>query len=101
MTSSTPIREGSKSSRHGPYENLKSYDLDTYLRASIPTALFDTQERDKVGKFRGEVLTLYNASKTKGGLTSEAADFEDKYRDLGGYDAKMKEIFGVSLNDLN
>jgi hypothetical protein len=34
----------------------------------------------------------------KGGLTAEAAQFFDKYNDLSGAGAKVKELFGIDVS---
>lgn len=58
----------------------------------------DEREQNVADGFKRQLIALFEACELKGGFTSEAAEFYDRYHDLGGVDAKMKELFGASLN---
>jgi hypothetical protein len=50
--------------------------------------------------FREQVSRLFSGCKKKGGFTVDGADFYDRYSDLGGWDLKIKEMFGVNPSEL-
>ena len=46
------------------------------------------------------MVRMFEDCERKGGFTDEAANFYDRYNDLGGYDEKKKELFGVSPSEV-
>jgi hypothetical protein len=50
--------------------------------------------------FRKQVVKLFADCEKKGGYTGDGADFYDRYADVGGWDLKIKELFGVNPSEL-
>ena len=82
-----------------PFNELSNYDLEKYLIINTPSALLDEKEAAIAGRFRTEVLVLYNASRQKGGFTPDAAEFYDNYLSSKASRRKMEELYGVSLDE--
>ena len=84
----------------GPFYD--DYDLEVSLRRGTPDKILDDSNRPNVMKFRSQVLDLYEACKSKGGYTNEAAEFMDAYGAYGYSDPKaierkVAEVFGVTM----
>jgi len=57
----------------------------------------DARELAAAEKFMADVMTLFDGCLAKGGFTSSAAEFLDKYSHMDGTDVKVKEVFGVDV----
>jgi hypothetical protein len=84
----------------GPFYD--DYDLEVSLRRGTPDKILDDSNRPNVMKFRSQVLDLYEACKSKGGYTNEAAEFMDAYGAYGfgdpkAIERKVAEVFGVTM----
>jgi hypothetical protein len=80
------------------FSQLSVYSLEDELgRLSAPWL----SERDgkSVDAFRNQVLSLFKATQTKGGLTKEAAEYLDTYSDLEGHDKKIIELFDFNPSE--
>jgi len=75
------------------YRRLKEADFGTELQRAMPEWL-DGSELRAVDGFRTQLIKLIGDCERKGGYTPEAAEFYDRYHDIGGWDLKIKELFG-------
>jgi hypothetical protein len=66
----------------------------------MPTSWLDEREQRATEAFTAQVVRMVEECEKKGGYTTEAADFYDRYHDLGGYDEKIKELLGVNASEL-
>lgn len=82
------------------YSEFTADKLKQYLDEAFPSALLDERERKDANKFRSELLDLYEGCRKKGGYTKEAAEYQDKYSDISGWSLKIKEMFGVDVNEV-
>jgi len=77
------------------FAELQTYSLDDEInRLSMPW--LSDQEQKAVSTFKNQILSLYHASQEKGGLTKDAAEYYDRYADLGGQDKKIIELFNFN-----
>ena len=65
------------------------------LEIAKPNDWLDAKEATIADRLRGRVVRMVNECVAKGGFTNEVADFYDRYKDLGGQDRMIKEVFGV------
>jgi len=84
-----------RASARGPGDELKYYDLESFLRKATPAQMLDANERVIADRFISEILSLYNGCRKKGGYTHDAALYLDKYDNISGADRKVRELFGV------
>lgn len=77
---------------HNLFSELQTYSLDDEMNR-ISTPWLNDREQKAVSTFRNQILSLYHASQAKGGLTKDAAEYYDRYADLGGQDKKIIELF--------
>jgi hypothetical protein len=82
----------------GPFSNIDGYVFEDVINRATPVDWLNTQEQAIAKGFANQLTAMFKACEAKGGYTPEAAEFIDKYRGMGGIDAKMKELFGVSYN---
>jgi hypothetical protein len=82
------------------FERLTSYKFAEELQRAMPTGWLDERERKAAQSFGTQMVRMFEECERKGGYTPEAADFYDRYHDLGGYDEKIKELFGVNPSEL-
>jgi hypothetical protein len=91
--------EASFKPNYNLFSQLQTYSLDDELgRLSMPW--LSEQDQKAVNTFRKKILSLYHASQEKGGLTKDAAEYYDRYADLGGQDKKIIELFGFNPSQL-
>jgi hypothetical protein len=81
-------------------KNWSDASLNDRLDGLLPVQWMNETDLTAARQFQKTILAMYEVCQRKGGYTPEAAEYNDKYRDAAGIDAKMKELFGVSLNDL-
>ena len=84
----------------GLFGRLTSYKFAEEIQRVMPTGWLDERERKAAESFSTQMVRMFEECKKKGGYTLEAADFYDRYHDLGGYDAKIKDLFGVDPSEL-
>ena len=80
-------------------ERLHDHGLESELQRVIPDWL-DANESMAIDGFRKQVVKLFADCEKKGGYTGDGADFYDRYADVGGWDLKIKELFGVNPSEL-
>jgi hypothetical protein len=81
------------------YSKIQGARLGDELTRATPTWL-DANEMKQAQIFRSQLATLFEGCQDKGGYTPEAAEFYDKYHDIGGEDLKIKELFGINPSDV-
>lgn len=83
----------------GLYQEMLQSKFSDFLNQAVPKeGLLDKAEREKVNKYRAEILALYNDCLAKGGYTNRAADYYDAYNpEFGGDKRKIKELFGYDV----
>jgi len=76
---------------------LDTYNFGDELERLIPTDLLNESEKNKIEGFKAQLVTMFDQCEQKGGYTSEAADFQDRYvaKNQEGIDAKIKELLGA------
>jgi hypothetical protein len=82
------------------WDGLNSAKLATRLEEATPNTWLEPNEINAAGALRNDVIRLFKDCETKGGYTTEAADFYDKYHDTAGHDLKLKEMFGVNPSEV-
>lgn len=78
---------------------LKTYSLSDEL-GRLSTSWMSERDQKAADTFRNQILSLFKASQEKGGLTKDAAEYYDRYSDLGGQDKKIIELFGFNPSEL-
>jgi hypothetical protein len=81
------------------YVRLTTYKFADELQRVMPTEWLDERERKAVDGLRAQMVRMFEDCERKGGYTTEAANFYDRYHDLGGYDEKIQELFGVNPSE--
>ena len=79
---------------------LDGYKFADEMQRAMPTAWLDDRERRAAESLRAQMVRMFEDCERNGGFTDEAANFYDRYNDLGGYDEKIKELFGVSPSEV-
>jgi hypothetical protein len=82
----------------GPYGDVNGYNFESTMRRAIPHGWLSVQDQETAKHFAEQLIEMFKGCEKKGGATPETTAFIDKYRDLGGIDSKLKELFGVSYN---
>jgi len=82
------------------FGRLNTFKFADELKRVMPTTLLDEREQRAAKAFTAQLVRMAEECEKKGGYTTEAADFYDHYHDLGGYDEKIKELFGVDSSEL-
>jgi hypothetical protein len=90
----------SRTSRSEVWQRMDATKLAEDLQTANPNSWLDQSEINAADTFKAQIIRLFKDCETKGGYTPEAADFYDKYHDLGGYDLKIKELFGVNPSEV-
>ncbi len=80
-------------------ERLRNNAFESELKRVTPDWL-DTNEAKALEGFRNELVRLFDECEKKGGYTNDGADFYDRYSDMGGWDLKIKELFGVNPSEV-
>lgn len=78
------------------FERLGTYSFEDEINRSTPNGWLSERDQTAVTAFKNELVALFKSVQAKGGYTPEAADFYDKYNDLGGQDKKIVELFGFN-----
>ena len=78
------------------YERRDVYKFDEEITRAAPDDWLNERERKAAAVLRAQMVRMFADCETKGGYTTEAAQFYDRYQDLGGYDRKIEELFGVN-----
>jgi hypothetical protein len=81
------------------FESLHTYSFEDEIQRVTPTGWLSDTDQKSVESFKNEMLSLFRGVAAKGGWTPEAADYYDKYRDLGGQDKKIVELFGFNPSE--
>jgi hypothetical protein len=82
------------------YAKLATYKFEEEMSRAAPDGWLDDKERKAAETLRAHMVRMFDECEKKGGYTIEAAEFYDRYHDLGGYDKKIKELFGVNPSDV-
>jgi len=82
--------------KDGLFARAKAGKVDEILREAFPEGLLDARETAAAEKIQTEIMQQFAASAAKGGYTKESAAYYDKYHDIGGWDLKIMETFGVN-----
>jgi hypothetical protein len=85
--------------RGNSLQRIQDGGFDAELRRVTPDWLSAT-ELAAVESFRNQLVRLYDGCQKKGGYTQEGSEFYDRYFDIGGWDLKVKELFGVNPSEL-
>ncbi|UPJ68110.1 hypothetical protein [Bradyrhizobium sp. 191] len=80
------------------FHQLGTYSLEEELTRVQPKGLSDSDRRG-VEAFRSQIVRLYKDSEARAGLTKEAASYLDTYKDLGGQDKRIIELFGFNPSE--
>ena len=78
------------------YGRRNVYKFDEEITRVAPDDWLDERERKAAAVLRAQMVRMFADCETKGGYTAEAAQFYDRYQDLGGSDQKIEELFGVN-----
>ncbi|MGY4428484.1 hypothetical protein ACVWWO_000961 [Bradyrhizobium sp. F1.13.1] len=106
--SNSPIRVELESWRSGTqnwkinyslFEALDTYSFEDEVRRATPSGWLNESDQRAADIYRNELTTLFRGVQAKGGFTPEAADYYDKYQDLGGQDKKIIELFGFNPSE--
>jgi hypothetical protein len=81
------------------FHKLDTYNLADELQRVMPTDVLSESENRAAESLKTQLVRMFAECERKGGYTPEAAEFFDRYHDLGGQDAKIKELFGVSVSE--
>lgn len=81
------------------FSQLASYSLEDELARVMPTKHLSESDRKGVEAFKNQVLRLFKGTENKAGLTQEAAAYLDTYKDLGGQDKRIIELFGFNPSE--
>lgn len=82
------------------FSQLATYSLEEELARVMPTKGLSENDRKGVEAFKNQILRLFNATKAKAGLTKEAATYLDTYKDQGGQDKQIIELFGFNPSEV-
>jgi len=91
--------EGDFKPNYQLFSQLQTYSLEDEL-GRLSVNWMSEREQKAVAAFRNQILSLYKASQEKGGLTKDAAEYYDRYSDLGGQDKKIIELFNFNPSEL-
>jgi hypothetical protein len=80
-------------------QRIKKNGLLPELERVIPDWL-SPEEKGKLEGLKTEIVQLFDDCEKKGGYTPEGAEFYDRYSDIGGWDRKIKELFGFNPSDV-
>lgn len=86
--------------KDGLFARAQAGDLEGLLVDAFPKDLLDDGETQAVDRYRSEIVRLFKGCVQKGGFTKEAAEYYDKFSDLGGYDKKIIELFNYNPSQL-
>ncbi|MGY8631755.1 hypothetical protein RAD15_04540 [Bradyrhizobium sp. 14AA] len=91
-------REGGQN----PFERLYTYDMKAELERETPrpSEWMDEEDLEITRRFAQDVLRIYTGCVMKGGYTTEAADFLDKYSKKEDFEAKANELYARPLTEL-
>ena len=82
------------------FARLSTFKFADELVRVSPKDWLDEREQRGAEALRTQLARMVEECERKGGYTAEAAEFYDRYHDGSGYDAKIKELFGVNPSDL-
>jgi hypothetical protein len=82
------------------FENLDTYSFEDEVNRITPSGWLGETDQKAADAYKNEILNLYRGIEAKGGYTKEAAEYCDKYGDLGGQDKKIIEVFGFNPSEL-
>lgn len=83
----------------GAFERVSTFKLAEELQRATPNSWLDEREQRPTEAFKAQLVSLFEGCRRKGGYTPEAAEFYDRYHDVAGWDAKIKEMFGVNPSE--
>jgi hypothetical protein len=89
-----------RSLNQGPYFNIENYDFASELEKASPIAALESKDHAALDAFKKELIGLFAACEKKGGYTPEYANFYDRYSVSAGPALKIRELFGVDVNEL-
>jgi hypothetical protein len=81
------------------FENLETYSFEDEIKRVTPAGWLSDTDQRAVEAYKNEMITLFRGIAAKGGYTKEAADYYDKYGDLGGNDKKIIELFAFNPSE--
>ena len=76
------------------------FSFEDEIRRITPEGWLSEQDQRAVNAYRDRLLSIFKGVQAKGGYTKEAAEFYDKYHDLGGQDKKIIELFGFNPSEI-
>jgi hypothetical protein len=79
-------------------QKVQDNGFDAELQRVTPDWL-SASEISALDGLRKQLDQLFDGCQKKGGYTPEGAEFYDRYSDIGGWDTKVKELFGVNPSE--
>ncbi|WP_298267721.1 hypothetical protein [uncultured Bradyrhizobium sp.] len=78
------------------FENLGTYSFEDEINRVTPTGWLSEADQKATDLYKREIIRLFRSVEEKGGYTKEAAEYYDRYHDLGGSDKKIIQLFGFN-----
>jgi hypothetical protein len=85
---------------HNLFAQLATISLEEEMVRVTPSKQLNENDRKAIEVFRNQLVRLFKDTEAKAGLTKEAASYLDTYKDIGGQDKRIIELFGFNPSEV-
>jgi len=82
------------------FHQLGAFSLEEEIIQATPTKQLNEADRKAIDVFRNQLVRFFKDTEAKAGLTKEAATYLDTYKDTGGHDKRIIELFGFNPSEV-